>query len=270
MALLKIRIAPDAVLRRRAREVRVIDAAIRKLAQDMIETMQDARGVGLAANQVGILKRVIVLQMPDEDPRVLVNPEVTLRTGERQVDEGCLSLPGYIGLVTRSVKIKARALDEWGGKIRLTAEDLLAQAIEHEVDHLNGILYVDHLVAHEQLRKVDRPLVRQEDGQLVESPEPPGADRPHMHDIALSVEVDHGDPEAIGGRKPTTEVLASKIEIAGVTRDASVADLAFDVNSAPRTADTRPAPVRRRVRSANRALNGGVIVEGARTAPLDE
>src|SRR3990172_9087165 len=102
MTVLNIRLVPDPMLRRKARPVKVIDDSIRKLARDMIETMQAAPGVGLAANQVGVLKRVIVLQMPDKDPQVMVNPQVVLREGERQIDEGCLSVPGYMGLVTRS------------------------------------------------------------------------------------------------------------------------------------------------------------------------
>lgn len=259
MAILEIRIAPSAVLRRRAREVRVVDAAVRKLARDMIETMHDAHGIGLAANQVGVLKRVIVLQLPDdEEPRVMVNPEITLRTGERQVEEGCLSMPGYIGLVTRSVKIRARALDEWGGKVKLTAEELLAQAIEHEVDHLNGILYVDHLVAHEQLRKLDKPLRRGEDGGLVSGDDLPGAERPHMHNIDLAVEASH-DGDAV------VERLTAKVEIGGITRDAAVSDLAFDLSAVNKEeADGKLGAPRRRVKSTDPALDGGVILEGRR------
>lgn len=278
MALLTIRTVPDPVLRKRAREIRVIDDAIRKLARDMIETMQDGHGVGLAANQVGVLKRLITLQLPDEDPRIMVNPEIILREGERQIDEGCLSVPGYVGVVTRSVKIKARALDEKGGKLRLTAELLLAQAIEHEVDHLNGILYLDHLVAHEQLRKTDRPIREGRDlqggadsgrshGHEAETAANahPDPSKPHMHDVTFDVTVDHGDGVAEG----RTERLRARAKLSGLTPDASLSDLAYDLSASPKgpksenddgDAPVRPAP-RKRVSPNNPALKGGVLLD---------
>ncbi|MFW6195075.1 MAG: peptide deformylase [Chloroflexota bacterium] len=151
MAILPIRTVPDPILRRKAKPVSTVDDSVRKLARDMIETLHHARGVGLAAPQIGRLQRLIVIQMEGEDPRVLINPDITRREGEREVEEGCLSVPGYLGRILRSEKIKARAVDEWGAKVRLTADQLLAQAVEHEVDHLNGILYLDHLRSHEDL-----------------------------------------------------------------------------------------------------------------------
>ncbi|MBM3958834.1 MAG: peptide deformylase [SAR202 cluster bacterium] len=154
MAVREIRIVPDPVLRRKARTVKVIDAAIRRLARDMIETMQAARGVGLAANQVGELVRVVTIQMPEEEPFVMINPVITHREGTRVVEEGCLSVPGYTGSIERSVIVKARYVDENSSKHRIAAESsLLGQAIEHELDHLNGILYLDHLKSHEDLKK---------------------------------------------------------------------------------------------------------------------
>ncbi|MBI4306147.1 MAG: peptide deformylase [Chloroflexi bacterium] len=153
MAVLQIRVVPDPVLRRKARPVKVIDEAVRRLACDMIETMQAAPGVGLAANQVGVLLRVVTLQMPDEDPFVMINPVITHREGTRTVEEGCLSVPGYVGSIERSVLVRARFIDERSGKHRVEARELLAQAIEHEIDHLNGILYLDHLKSHEDLRQ---------------------------------------------------------------------------------------------------------------------
>ena len=138
----------------------------------MVATLHDAHGVGLAAPQVGELKRLVVLQLPEEDnPRILVNPEITRRDGERDVEEGCLSVPGYLGNIVRSERVKARAVSEWGAKIRLTAEQIFAQALEHEVDHLDGILYLDHLKSHEDLHEV-------------------GADdeSEHEHDFAAEVE----------------------------------------------------------------------------------
>ena len=156
MSLLNLHILPDPLLRQKARRVRKIDDSIQKLVDDMIDTMRNANGVGLAANQVGVLHRVIVIEIPEEsDVRVLINPELIRRQGERVVEEGCLSIPGYRGELTRSLKVKARALDRYGNPVRINAEGLLAQALEHEVDHINGILYVDHLDSPEKFWKLD-------------------------------------------------------------------------------------------------------------------
>jgi peptide deformylase len=152
MTILQIRTVPDPILRRKSRKVREVNDAIRELAQNMVATMLEAGGVGLAAPQVGELKRLIVLKLPEEeDARILVNPEITRRDGEREVEEGCLSVPGFLGTIMRSERVKARAVNEWGAKLRLTADQLFAQALEHEVDHLDGILYMDHLKSHEDL-----------------------------------------------------------------------------------------------------------------------
>ena len=146
MTVLNIRILPDPVLRQKARRVSKIDNSTQKLIDDMIDTMRAANGVGLAANQVGVLQRIVVIEIPDEEEvRVLINPEITRREGERDVDEGCLSIPGYRGELTRSVKVRVRALDRYGKTVRIKAEGLLAQALEHETDHINGTLYIDHL-----------------------------------------------------------------------------------------------------------------------------
>lgn len=152
MAVLPIIEFPDPVLRQRARKVRKIGDSIRVLADDMVDTMRHAGGVGLAANQIGVLKRVIVVQLPeDEEAQVYINPEIVQREGERRVEEGCLSIPGFKATITRSIWVKFRGLDMESKLIRLKAEGLLAQALEHEIDHLNGILYVDHLASHEEL-----------------------------------------------------------------------------------------------------------------------
>ena len=136
--------------------MRAIDDNVLRLAYDMVDTMREANGVGLAANQVGELRRVIVIQLPDEEEaRIYINPEITLREGERRVEEGCLSIAGYKGMVTRSVWVRFRALDHTSELVKLKAEDMLSQALEHEVDHLNGILYIDHMEAHEKLVKVE-------------------------------------------------------------------------------------------------------------------
>ncbi|GAB4320429.1 MAG: hypothetical protein Kow0010_00200 [Dehalococcoidia bacterium] len=119
----------------------------------MWETMYDAPGVGLAAPQVGVPLRVIVIDVPEHDPIALVNPEIVKRSGERTVDEGCLSVPGFRGEITRSVKVVAKGIDPATGKeVRIKAEDdLLAEALEHEIDHINGILYIDYLSGPEAL-----------------------------------------------------------------------------------------------------------------------
>ncbi len=122
----------------------------------MVDTMRNANGVGLAANQVGALWRVITVQLPEEqEARIYVNPEIVYREGEREIEEGCLSIPGYRGYIKRSVWIRFRALDHTSKVIKLKADDLLSQALEHEVDHLNGILYIDHLESHQKLEKIE-------------------------------------------------------------------------------------------------------------------
>jgi len=156
VAVLDIRVVPDPILRRKTRRVRDIDASIQRLLDDMLETMHYAGGVGLAANQVGVLHRVAVIQRPeDQEPLFLVNPEVVRREGQREVEEGCLSIPGYQGTLFRSVTVRVKALDRNGKPFRIKAEELLAQALEHEIDHLNGILYIDHLKSHEKLHKIE-------------------------------------------------------------------------------------------------------------------
>ena len=125
----------------------------------MIDTLRHAGGVGLAANQVGVLRRVIVIQLPDEEePRVYINPEIIHREGEREVTEACLSVPGYTGVITRAIWVKAKMLDRQSKLIRIRAEELLAQALEHEIDHLNGILYMDHLKEHQELAPIEPEL----------------------------------------------------------------------------------------------------------------
>ncbi|MEO6397983.1 MAG: peptide deformylase [Tepidiformaceae bacterium] len=162
MAILPIRRAGDPVLREKARRVRTIDSSIHKLIEDMWETMYDAPGVGLAAPQIGISLRVVVIDVNDDHPFALINPEIVKRSGEREVDEGCLSVPGFRGQIIRSVKVVAQGLDPATGKlIRVRSEnDLLAEALEHEIDHVNGILYIDYLASPDALIPlVDAPEV---------------------------------------------------------------------------------------------------------------
>ena len=161
-----MRIVPDPVLRQKAKRVSSIGGSLQRLIDDMIETMHEANGVGLAANQVGVLQRVVVIQLPeDEEPRVFINPEITRREGEREVEEGCLSIPGYRGMVRRSVKVRAKGLDRNGKQVRVSAEELLAQALEHEIDHLDGALYIDRLVSRDQLWKEPPPEEPHEERQ---------------------------------------------------------------------------------------------------------
>jgi peptide deformylase len=155
MAVLKIRTNPDPALRKKARKVTGIDDSVNKLIDNMIETMQESSGVGLAANQVGVPLRIVVIQIPDEEVLVLINPEIVETAGERTVIEGCLSVPGYQAEICRAETVRVRAKGRHGRLIRRKASDLLAQAIQHEVDHLNGVLYIDYLKDMSQLVKLD-------------------------------------------------------------------------------------------------------------------
>ena len=152
-----IRYLGDPVLRRRAKKVRRPDDSIRRLVDDMIESMVVAQGVGLAAPQIGVGLRIIVIGLPDDEPFALINPSVARRFGERRLEsEGCLSVPGYRGAITRSLRVTVKGLDIDGRQIRMKAvDDLLAQALEHEVDHVNGILYVDRLDSMDDLLKLE-------------------------------------------------------------------------------------------------------------------
>ena len=171
MAILPILEIPHPMLRKRAKKVRAISKREQKLAYDMVETMREKSGVGLAANQVGELWRIIVLQMPEEEEaRIYFNPEIIKTGGKREVEEGCLSLPGYRGIVTRSLWIKFQGLDHTNQIVKFEAENLLSQAIEHEVDHLNGILYTDHLAEHQQLYPIDQEDLQDTPEDYIESP----------------------------------------------------------------------------------------------------
>jgi peptide deformylase len=161
--------AGDPVLRQKCRKVPAIDESIQKLIDDMIETMRDAPGVGLAANQVGVPLRVVVIEVPewdeddpeDAEPRralvTLINPQIVKRSGERHLDEGCLSIPGYKATVPRSLSVTVKGLDRTGKEVRIKAENsLLAEALEHELDHINGVLYIDHLDSMDELMELGK------------------------------------------------------------------------------------------------------------------
>ena len=158
MAILPLCHFPDdTVLRKKAKRVSRIDGSIQHLIDDMIETMKAANGVGLAAPQVGIPLRVIVLQMPEEEPIAIINPEMVKRSGVREVTEGCLSIPGFFGEIIRSDSVTVKGKDRQGRPVRIKATGLIAEALEHELDHLNGILYIDHLDSEEKLHRLETP-----------------------------------------------------------------------------------------------------------------
>ncbi len=155
MAVLSIRPLPEPILRQKSKRVRIIDGSIQKLIGNMIETMHAVGGVGLAAPQVGTPLRVIVLGILGEEAITLINPKVVRRKGERLVSEGCLSIPGYFGEIKRAESVTVKGLNPEGKEIRIRTDGLLAQAIEHEIDHLNGVLYIDHLDNMDKLRKIE-------------------------------------------------------------------------------------------------------------------
>lgn len=156
--------ADTAVLRTPARRVRAFDTALRELVADMIDSMHAASGVGIAAPQIGVPLRVVVIGMPGERPFAMVNPEVVKRSGERILTEGCLSVPGWRGEVTRSQRVLAKAQDLQGREIRIRADgDLLAQALEHEIDHINGRVYIDHVPEPELLWPLRDPEADDDD-----------------------------------------------------------------------------------------------------------
>ena len=143
MAIRNIREMGDDVLAKSCKEVKEMTPRIRELIQDMLETMYDANGVGLAAPQVGILKRIVVIDVTGEDPHILINPRIVESSGEQTGQEGCLSVPGKSGVVTRPNYVKAVALDVNMKPIELEGTELLARAICHELDHLDGHLYME-------------------------------------------------------------------------------------------------------------------------------
>lgn len=148
MAIRELRYEGDAILKKRSRKIEVIDDRIKQLAEDMFETMHKWDGLGLAAVQVGILKRIIVIDLYDDVSKFcLINPEIVEMSEEKaEVEEGCLSYPNQFGKVLRSVKVKVKALDLDGKKVTLEAEGLLAQALQHEIDHLDGETFKEKIL----------------------------------------------------------------------------------------------------------------------------
>jgi peptide deformylase len=159
MAVLEILHHPDPRLRQKAKPVAVFDDALQKLIDDLFETMYAAPGVGLAANQVGIDKRLAVMDCAEDkskpQPLVIINPEIVESADKAEVEEGCLSVPGIFDRIDRFTRLRLRALDRHGQAFEIDAEGLMAQAIQHEIDHLDGKLYIDYLssLKRERIKK---------------------------------------------------------------------------------------------------------------------
>lgn len=147
MSLLTVLTEPDTDLHQVSKPVEEVTPEIQEIIDNMIETMYEEEGVGLAAPQVGILKRIVVIDVSDtrEDPQVLINPEIIQKEGEDGIEEGCLSVPGVRAYVPRAAHLKVKALDRDGIPYEFEADDLLAICVQHEIDHLNGTLFIDYL-----------------------------------------------------------------------------------------------------------------------------
>jgi peptide deformylase len=167
MAVVPIVVLGNPVLRSRAKKVSRIDSSIARLVQDMIDTMREAPGVGLAAPQIGVPLQIAVIEAEKDVVHVLINPEVVKREGDWEPDEGCLSVPGYWAKVRRGERVTVKARDLKGKEIRLQGEGLLGQALQHEIDHLNGMLYLDRLESLDELQRStpDRPRRKREEAE---------------------------------------------------------------------------------------------------------
>lgn len=153
MGIRKIRLEGDPILRKQCKPIDKMTPRLEQLIDDMFDTMYEANGVGLAGPQVGILKQIVVIDIGDDDPLVLINPEIIEQSGEQTGDEGCLSLPGKVGTVTRPNYVKCQAINENMETVIIEGTELKARAICHELDHLKGILYRDR--ADGGLREVE-------------------------------------------------------------------------------------------------------------------
>ena len=165
MAVLPILTQEAPILRQKAKRVARVDDSIRKLIDDMVDTMVAAPGVGLAAPQVGVGLRVVVIKT-DENLHALINPEMVKADGEQIGPEGCLSVPGYVGEVKRFLRVVARGLNRHGKTVKVKGDGLLARAIQHEIDHIDGILFTDRLTSLDTLRKVE-PEEQEQKAELV-------------------------------------------------------------------------------------------------------
>jgi peptide deformylase len=163
MVIRRILTAEEPILRQKTKKVRDFDASLHRLLDDMLETMRDAPGIGLAANQVGVPLQVAIIELEDTITE-LVNPQIVRTSGELVDWEGCLSIPGFVAEVTRHEKVTVKARDRHGKEFRVKGGDLFARALQHEIDHLNGILYIDYLESLEELVRVsERPAEVEEE-----------------------------------------------------------------------------------------------------------
>src|SRR5688572_8138734 len=153
MAIRPILTADQPILRERTKRVSRFDASLHRLLDDMLETMRDAPGVGLAANQIGIPLQVAIIEIEDKITE-LVNPQIVRTSGDQLDWEGCLSVPGYVAGTGRHAKVTVKARDRHGREFRVKGEELFGRALQHEIDHLNGVLYIDHLESLEELVRV--------------------------------------------------------------------------------------------------------------------
>ncbi|MEN2943835.1 peptide deformylase [Mannheimia haemolytica] len=168
MAILDVVLYPDEKLATVCEPVEQVDEALNRFIDDMFETMYEHEGIGLAAPQVGVLKRVITIDIEGDKTNqvVLINPEILESSGETGIEEGCLSIPGHRTLVPRKEKVKVKALNRQGEEIIIDADDLFAICIQHEIDHLNGVLFVDHISnlkrqrIKEKMQKLKKQIAR--------------------------------------------------------------------------------------------------------------
>ncbi len=173
MTVHPIVLANDPLLRKKSKKVKDFGEHLQVLINDMVETMHEANGLGLAAPQIGVLERVIVIQLPEteeEDPQggqlfALCNPQIVRADGEEEGEEGCLCLPGFVGDVKRATSVMVKAQDRQGKKVRIKAEGFLARAFQHEIDHLDGILYIDHVESPDKIRKLVPPEEEAEEAE---------------------------------------------------------------------------------------------------------
>ena len=161
MAVREILTAEQPVLRQKAKKIKRVDASTQKLIDDMLDSMREAHGLGLAAPQIGVGLRALVIEIPEdeEEPHsgeqvILLNPEIIKAEGEQFGEEGCLSIPGYVGMVRRAMKVTVKGLNRNGKEVRVKGTELLARALQHEIDHLDGILFTDRLEKPEDLYRV--------------------------------------------------------------------------------------------------------------------
>jgi peptide deformylase len=177
VAVRRIILADNPILRKKSKKVKNFGEALQALIDDMVETMHAANGLGLAAPQIGVLERVIVIRMSEDEEDshsgklfTLCNPQIIRAEGEEEYEEGCLCLPGYVGAVKRATSVTVKAQDRRGKKVRIKAEGLLARAFQHEVDHLNGILYIDRVESPDKLRRIVLPGEEESEDTQTEVP----------------------------------------------------------------------------------------------------